>query len=305
VAPYKVFLIIGLGVAVALPLVGCDSDMDGNVASGEDQIPASASVAATNPLIVEWVKCGSGYKDVGAGDIQTTFALKTNLSLVKWVPNTTTWQSTNGSGLAVDVGPSAVPWLIGTDKKVYYGTYPNSSNTYFWERLDWQPAMDIGISSQFYVPPYTYGEPWGIVPAYPQDNPKQCLRWNWPTLSWWWTGNEEATKVDVGPNGNAWKVGLDGKVWEGVRNGTDFTWILRSGMLATDIGVSSHGDVWITSFNEEYPSHDKGVYRWNAASNAWERSNGGGIRISVDDVGRPWLVNSIGDIYRSNSVSHI
>jgi hypothetical protein len=41
---------------------------------------------------------------------------------------------------------------------------------------------------------------------------------------------------------------------------------------------------------------DFGVYHW--AEINWEGVDGGGVRIDVDPNGNPWIVNSVGQIFR-------
>jgi hypothetical protein len=62
----------------------------------------------------------------------------------------------------------------------------------------------------------------------------------------------------------------------------------------TDIGVGARGDVWVLGTDRVNGGFS--IHRWRDAD--WERIDGGAVRIDVDPQGRPWVVNTAGDILR-------
>jgi hypothetical protein len=72
-------------------------------------------------------------------------------------------------------------------------------------------------------------------------------------------------------------------------------WSLKTGS-ARDISVGANGSVWIVGTNPV--SGGYGVYKWNGTG--WTGIDGGGVRIAVDPVGNPWLLNDAGRIFRRN-----
>lgn len=70
-------------------------------------------------------------------------------------------------------------------------------------------------------------------------------------------------------------------------------WQLMPG-LASDIGVGSRGEVWVTGIDNVPGGHS--IYRWTGTD--WQIGPGGAARIDVDPQGTPWVVNSSGSIFR-------
>jgi hypothetical protein len=63
---------------------------------------------------------------------------------------------------------------------------------------------------------------------------------------------------------------------------------------AHDIGVGANGRAWVIGSTPV--SGGYGIYTWSG--NGWTNVPGGAVRISVDPVGMPWVVNSSGGIYQ-------
>ncbi len=66
---------------------------------------------------------------------------------------------------------------------------------------------------------------------------------------------------------------------------------------AIDVGVGANGAVWVIGYEGAKP--DQRIFRWNGSS--FTPAGGSGVRIAVDPAGNPWVVNSVGDIYRSEN----
>lgn len=63
---------------------------------------------------------------------------------------------------------------------------------------------------------------------------------------------------------------------------------------ASDIGVGADGSVWAVGTDERGGGF--GIYHW--LGSAWQRVDGGAVRIDVDPQGVPWIVNDSSNIYR-------
>jgi hypothetical protein len=64
---------------------------------------------------------------------------------------------------------------------------------------------------------------------------------------------------------------------------------------AKDIGIEADGSVWIIGTNPSGTKDNFGVHRWTGKD--WFGLEGGGVQISVDKSGLPWVVNALGDIF--------
>jgi hypothetical protein len=63
---------------------------------------------------------------------------------------------------------------------------------------------------------------------------------------------------------------------------------------AKDIAIGGDGSVWVIGTNVEYGGF--GIHKWNGTG--WSAIDGGAMRIAVDRNGNPWVVNSLGNIFR-------
>ena len=144
------------------------------------------------------------------------------------------------------------------------------------------------------------------------------------SVSWKQQGSMRARDIGVG-GGSVWIVGMDSYIYQFVNNrwiskkkgfkritvdgsGTPYvtdrynsifkfnerynTWDKLAGK-ATDIGVSSKGDLWIISTDVEGGGY--GIY--NQTGSVWRKVPGSALRIAVSPKG-PWVVNNRGNIYR-------
>jgi len=138
-------------------------------------------------------------------------------------------------------------------------------------------AIDVGIGPE--------GTIWII------DNNDAIKRW---TGSGWASVPGGALRVAVTPDGRPWAVNRGKQIYENLPGSN--SWILQPGG-ASDIAVSYKNEVWITS--------DNGTYLWNPSldsktQGSWVNYQGEAIRITVDPLGNPWVVNRGGQIYRLN-----
>jgi hypothetical protein len=107
-----------------------------------------------------------------------------------------------------------------------------------------------------------------------------------------WVGIDGAgMRIAVDPDGAPWIVNSAKKIFW--RN--QGKWVEMPG-AANDIAIGADGSVWVIGANSVGSGGDFGVHRWTGST--WAGIPGGGIRIAVDRLGAPWIVNSGGKIFR-------
>lgn len=179
-----------------------------------------------------------------------------------------------GGALRIDVDPQGRPWVVNFDHEIF-----RLGNDGFWQRMPGF-ALDVGIGAD--------GSVWvanfdGIF--------------FWDGLDWINFGGS-GSRIDVGPDGTPWVVGLSDRIYTLV-NGN---WIQLPGE-AGDIGVGADGSVWVIGVPEdELFDFDgrpelQGIYRWNGFD--WDRVVGNGLDISVGPDGAPWITSAYADIFRA------
>jgi len=150
------------------------------------------------------------------------------------------------------------------------------------ESSSWQVmpgrARDIGIGN---------GSIW-IIGSTPIGAGYGIYRW---TGANWYQVDDAAVAIDVDPSGTPWVVNSEGAIYR--REGN--RWQIQPGK-ARDIGIGgSDGSVWVIGWTR-IAGGGYGIYRWTGSN--WRQIDGAAIRISVDPSGRPWVVNSAGNIYK-------
>jgi hypothetical protein len=81
-------------------------------------------------------------------------------------------------------------------------------------------------------------------------------------------------------------------------DGDDHEKLVRMPGGANDIGIGADGSVWIVGTNNlGWPGSQ--IYKWDGST--WVANDGAGVRIAVDPAGIPWIVNSIGEVWRYSS----
>ena len=179
----------------------------------------------------------------------------------------------DGGALRIDVEPDGRPWVVNFDHEIY-----RLGNDGFWQRMPGY-ALDIGIGAD--------GSVW--VAYY-----EGVYRWN--GFSWDNYGGS-GSRIDVGPDGTPWVVGLSDRIYTLTSTG----WLQLPGE-AGDIGVGADGSVWVIGTpDEDFFNFDgielQGIYRWNGFD--WDQVEGNGLDISVGPDGEPWVTNAYGEIYRA------
>jgi Tectonin domain len=170
----------------------------------------------------------------------------------------------------------------GVSLKLEYGVSRGTDNSVLWQQRTGR-ARDVGVGAD--------GSIW-VIGTNPVGTGFSgdfgIYRLNGST----WEGVDGgAARIAVGPDGKPWVVNKNGEIFHRVVN----TWVKFPG-LAKDIGVGANGSVWIIGTNHVGRALDFGIHRLNDST--WEAVDGGGVRIAVGPDGMPWVVNSVGQIFR-------
>jgi hypothetical protein len=112
-----------------------------------------------------------------------------------------------------------------------------------------------------------------------------------------------ADRIAIDGAGRPWVVNRDGEVWQKRSAEIGSGWDRRGGVgVASDIGVGGPDGqgVWIIGTQ---PAFDGGfeILKYNEADGTWKTAFGAGLRVSVDSEGKPWVVNSVGQLWRKGS----
>jgi hypothetical protein len=235
---------------------------------------------------IGWDQLPGLAKDIGVAGPSIAWVIGTNpitpndFGIFRWAGDKNAWEEVDGAGVRISVGGDGTPWVV------------NSSGGIFRRRADqWEqlPGLATDIAA--------FGEnfAWviGTNPVTPNDF--GIFRWADDIHAWVEVDGAGVAIALEGRNGRPWVVNSSGGIF--TRPGDQ--WKQLPG-LAKDIGVSFDGSVWVIGTNLVNTPNDFGVFRWDGTE--WEQAAGGGVRISVEDSlpgGRPWIVNSAGQIFRA------
>lgn len=118
-------------------------------------------------------------------------------------------------------------------------------------------------------------------------------RW-YPQVGWADVAGGAGTRITVDPGGDAWTVNHDGVIRRMMMGG----WVTVAGPQASDIAAGADGSVWIVGKAPLPGGHE--IYRWTGTG--WQSVDGVAVRIAVDPIGQPWIVNAAGAVsYRDGS----
>ncbi len=198
--------------------------------------------------------------------------------------NGSTWEPVDGGAARIAVGPNGKPWVVNKDGQIFQRVQDT------WIKFPGR-AKDIGVGADGSVwiigtkpvnaqPPYDFG-------IFKLNEDK------------WEAIEGGAVRISVGPNGMPWVVNSVGKIFRR----DEGSWAEIPGR-GTDIGVgtvSSFGNpqqssVWLIGTDRVGNAGDFGVYEF--VNGDWTKVDGGGIAITSGPDGLPWLVNSVGSIFR-------
>jgi Tectonin domain len=225
-----------------------------------------------------WHQLPGSAKDIGVGADGTVWIIGTdpsgtadNFGAHKWTGKD--WRRVEGGGVRIDVDPSGNPWMVNAKGEIFRRVKDT------WEHLPGS-ARDIGVGAD--------GSVWiiGTNPSGTKDN-FGAHKWTGKE----WRGVEGGgVRIDVDPSGNPWMVNAKGEIFRRVKN----TWKPVPGS-AKDIGIGADGTVWIIGTKPSGTADDFGVHQWTGKD--WRGVEGGGVQISADKTGKPWMVNAMGNIF--------
>ena len=225
-----------------------------------------------------WVQQRGSAKDIGVGGDGSVWIIGTNpggtahdFGIHRWTGNN--WQGIEGGGVRIDVDQTGNPWIVNSNGEIFRRVNDT------WEHLPGS-AKDIGVGGD--------GSVW-IIGTNPGGTAHDFGIHRWTGSNW--QGIEGGgVRIDVDQMGNPWIVNSNGEIFRRVND----TWVHLPGS-AKDIGAGGDGSVWIIGTNPGGTAHDFGIHRWTG--NNWQGIEGGGVQISVDSSGLPWIVNSMGNIF--------
>lgn len=150
-----------------------------------------------------------------------------------------------------------------------------------WDQLSGE-AVDLGVN--------TSGTAWAIGTTVVTGG-LSIKKWNGSN---WDTVPGGAMRIAVDPNGRPWTVNSSGQIHRRRSSAiATVEWDQMPG-CATDIAIGKDGTVWHLGCNAVTGGY--GLHKWNGTG--WNSANGGAVRITVDENGRPWTVNDQGHIHR-------
>lgn len=103
----------------------------------------------------------------------------------------------------------------------------------------------------------------------------------------WLSVGGYGVRVAIDPEGGRWVVNSRGEIWN--PDGHKLPGCGR------DIDIGCDGSIYIIVCDRVNSRDDGFVYLCNRRD--WENVGGYGVALSVDALGRPWVVNSLGEIY--------
>ncbi|MCB2185331.1 MAG: hypothetical protein KQJ78_02860 [Deltaproteobacteria bacterium] len=224
------------------------------------------------PALAGWDKLPGQGRDVGCGGGQVWVVGSNSGSggSAVWQWTGGNWRDVGGGAVRLDVDRHGNPWVVNREGDIY--RLENGQ----WKKLPGQ-ARDIGCGadgSVWVIGADSAGGGYGV--------------WQWNHGSWTRT-NGSGVRIDVDNRGRPWVVANNGAIWvmEGGGN-----WRQMPGK-ARDVGCGADGSVWVVGDD----SASGGGSVWKLTGSNWTKYDAGAAQISVDQGGRPWVVNSRGDLY--------
>jgi len=252
--------------------------------------------------------CGSSYgcyaESIGVGpnaegsSIGDAWALGTSTNsggkdylVYRWVNSK--WVKQPGiAGVLIAVSPTGNPWVVNHLGQIYY--YNGSA---------WELAPGNGCASSISVGPNaygsTYGDPWviGCDGGYQHNGNVYQLQG-----STWVQQTGSGTQLSVSPDqGTPWVITASGGIY--YWTGSSFTKVPTGCASSIAVGPVSagiwfgdaFGDAWVTGCT--ISGTGSGIFQLQ--DGAWTKIPGAATEIAVSpDLGVPWTVNNLGQIYR-------
>jgi hypothetical protein len=227
-----------------------------------------------------------------------------------------TWVKQPGAATQIAISPNGYPWVINQLGQIFY-----------WNGKTFELAPGNGCATSIGVGPNafgsTYGDPWviGCEGGYQTNGSIFQLQG-----STWVKQPGAATQIAVSPEGVPWVINAAGSIfyWNGspLLAGKNFVEVPGCATSIavgpnTDPGAGPYGDVWVTGCNllisggSAEPGGGYGIFQFQNGT-SWVEAGyyilgldgpGGfvpyaGTQISLSpDLGNPWFVNDLGQIY--------
>jgi hypothetical protein len=289
-------VIVGLTAVPALadpPVGDCDVSCSGDPTGGTGGVSGGTGGVSTSGTVTEsfvtWPTPAPA-NDVATGPDGSVWIVSDGGTFCVALCTRSVSFGQGGQRLAVD--PSGLPWIVGFDNTIWRGNADGS--------LTRMPGLanDIGIGAN--------GDVW-VIGTNSQNGSFEV----WHLVNGGWVADPgSGQEIDVDASGHPMVNGSDGKIW--IKNGgANQGWTQLSG-LANDMAVKHNPNLvgagqtagfgqsfWITGLNhlQNGASHDLGVWFFDGGA-TWSFVNEftGGRTIAVDNFGRPWVVDSFGNL---------
>ena len=218
------------------------------------------------------------FHDIAIGG-DTFWALRdgaaNSYSIVHLNKSTNAWEPVPGVAARVAVEPGGTPWVINADSSIWRRN-PQAAGG--WEQKPGQ-ATEISIGAD--------GTVW-VIGGTSWQGDNSIYRWdgtNWNQVS------GSGRQIAAGGPGVVWVLTSDGKPWA-YNPSAAGSWDAKPGNLK-GIAVGEKGDVL------GIDSATTHVVRWDAGGwrTATDAANIGAMRLAVNVVGRPWIVNNANSLY--------
>ena len=259
-----------------------------------------ADVRAGDPVQVwvtwDWAAHGLGHWLTFDGSTWVAYAGPVEHSLdIIGVSDTQVLVADPMGGQGFSGHPSPTYWLNKSTFESSYNTYQDMAVVYApvsaglgWIRLPGS-AHDVGSGG-------------GTLVAIGTDQQSDGYGiWRWDGSAWHQFPGS-GVRIAADTQGNPWvvnKAGLiwrwDGSAWQSVPDPPDPADSTKQ-LEASDIGVSPNGSVFVIASNVV----TGGFGIWEYTSGSWQQFPGGGIRISMDASGNPWVVNATQQLWAWN-----
>jgi hypothetical protein len=228
-----------------------------------------------------WTERPGSAHDVGVGADGAVWVIGTNAvgggyGIYEW--NGGDWVGVDGGGVRIAVDPGGAPWVVNDANNIYQRVGAS------WEQRPGS-AHDIGIGADGAVWVIGTNAVAGGYGTYALGNGGD------------WVGVDGGgVRIAVDPSGAPWVVNDANNIYQRV----GASWEQRPGS-AHDIGIGADGAVWVIGTNAVGGGY--GIYAWNGSN--WDGIDGGGVNISVDPSGLPWVTNDADNIYQREDLTTV
>ena len=248
------------------------------------QIPEAAVAATVGAGNSPWERLPGAARDIAVSSGRSVWVVGTNpmgsgYATYQLTSSGMDWKSRNGSATSIAAGPESEVWTV--DSRNMIRRWDDSSEE--WNQVDGS-ARDVGVGAD--------GSVWIVgTKAYPVGNAIYRRQGE----DWQEVGGATASRIAVGPNGNAWVIDAVGRLFEYRGERRPWREHKMDSKDVIDIGVGANGEVWVIVG----PVAEGGGQLLRYDGVEWRKHPGQATRIAVDRYGEPWVTNAGQSIYRS------